>query len=331
VRPHLEVPPVSNAPIPLTSGDESALLLSTSDLMLPTKLRLLVFAPHPDDETIAAGGLIQQVLAGGGAVRVVFVTNGDGYVEAVRASVSRSDATGPDFVAYGQRRHDEALRALQRLGLRPENSRFLGFPDDGIDDLWSGNWFESEPYTSPHTRFSHPPYIDSVRPDLEYDGVDLESQIRLEVEQWRPDWILTPDPRDHHPDHCTTAVFVLEALRQMQRQSRAADRPVVLGYLVHATGYPASVNWLSNIANSGVGGSSTASRTLQHTEWLRLPLSSSQQEEKRLALAAYDSQLRAMRPFLVQFLRDYELFSRLDEGHVLTVPRDYAARFGRTR
>ena len=31
----------------------------------------MVFSPHPDDQTQAAGGLIQQVLRLGGAVKVV--------------------------------------------------------------------------------------------------------------------------------------------------------------------------------------------------------------------------------------------------------------------
>ena len=39
--------------------------------------RLLVVAPHPDDETIAAGGLIQSALHAGAAVRVLFATDGD--------------------------------------------------------------------------------------------------------------------------------------------------------------------------------------------------------------------------------------------------------------
>src|SRR5262245_37483517 len=35
--------------------------------------RLLVIAPHPDDETLGAGGLIQRVIAHHGAVHVVLV------------------------------------------------------------------------------------------------------------------------------------------------------------------------------------------------------------------------------------------------------------------
>src|SRR5512136_1478514 len=42
--------------------------------------RLLVLAPHCDDETLGSGGLIQSALAAGIQVRVVIATNGDGYV-----------------------------------------------------------------------------------------------------------------------------------------------------------------------------------------------------------------------------------------------------------
>src|SRR5689334_9969241 len=38
--------------------------------------RLLVIAPHPDDETLGAGGLIQRVRANDGQVRVVLITAG---------------------------------------------------------------------------------------------------------------------------------------------------------------------------------------------------------------------------------------------------------------
>lgn len=39
--------------------------------------RLLVLAPHPDDESLSSAGLIQQVLENGGSVRSTVVTSGD--------------------------------------------------------------------------------------------------------------------------------------------------------------------------------------------------------------------------------------------------------------
>src|SRR5690349_19902092 len=56
---------------------------AVEELTVPPRLRLVVVEPHPDDESLGAGGLIQQTLAGGGRVHVLFMTNGDGYPEAV--------------------------------------------------------------------------------------------------------------------------------------------------------------------------------------------------------------------------------------------------------
>ena len=39
--------------------------------------KIAVLAPHPDDESLGTGGLIQQALAAGAEVRVIFVTDGD--------------------------------------------------------------------------------------------------------------------------------------------------------------------------------------------------------------------------------------------------------------
>ena len=149
-------------------------LFSSRELPVPAGLRLLVFAPHPDDETLAAAGLIQRVQARHGTVRVVFVTNGDGYVDGVRREVQRSETSRGDFIEYGRRRHDEALRAISRLGLQPADARFLGFPDDGIDDLWAGHWSPERPYRSPYTHAESPPYRESFNRRVEYAGTDLK-------------------------------------------------------------------------------------------------------------------------------------------------------------
>jgi LmbE family N-acetylglucosaminyl deacetylase/GT2 family glycosyltransferase len=76
--------------------------------------RLLVLAPHPDDEVIAAGGLIAQHLDEKRAVRVVVVTDG---------------AQGGDATA----REEETRRGLARLGQGAEIV-FLGFPDRALGD-----------------------------------------------------------------------------------------------------------------------------------------------------------------------------------------------------
>jgi hypothetical protein len=39
--------------------------------------RVLILAPHPDDEAIGAGGLIQRALSAGAKVNIICFTNGD--------------------------------------------------------------------------------------------------------------------------------------------------------------------------------------------------------------------------------------------------------------
>ncbi len=39
--------------------------------------RVLILAPHPDDEAIACAGIIQDALNSGAEVRVTYLTNGD--------------------------------------------------------------------------------------------------------------------------------------------------------------------------------------------------------------------------------------------------------------
>ena len=63
-----------------------------------------------------------------GKVRVVFVTNGDGYTYAVRLRVKNPRISAKDFIEYGKKRQEEAVQALCELGLQPEDAIFLGFP-----------------------------------------------------------------------------------------------------------------------------------------------------------------------------------------------------------
>src|SRR5262249_58628494 len=83
------------------------------DGLLSRSTRLLVISPHPDDETLGAGGLIQRVVGLKGAVKVVFMTSGDGYPEGVEMEEHISHPTAQDFREYGVERQNEAVRVLQ--------------------------------------------------------------------------------------------------------------------------------------------------------------------------------------------------------------------------
>lgn len=82
-------------------------------------------APHPDDETIGAFGLIRRLRAMRSAVRVIVVTDG--------AASHRASARWPRDRLVRERRR-ETLRALHGLGVRRGAVSFLGLPDGGLPD-----------------------------------------------------------------------------------------------------------------------------------------------------------------------------------------------------
>jgi LmbE family N-acetylglucosaminyl deacetylase len=84
--------------------------------------RLLVLAPHPDDEVIGCGGLVAQHRKANRKVRVVVATDG-----------TAAEAAGDDRDAYRIRREAESSAALERLG-RGVELEFLRFRDRELAD-----------------------------------------------------------------------------------------------------------------------------------------------------------------------------------------------------
>ena len=80
----------------------------------------IVIAPHPDDESLACGGVIAGACRQGLRGKVVIVSDGVG-------SHPNSKAYPPDRLRA--LREGEARRAGAELGLRPDDMLFLGLPD----------------------------------------------------------------------------------------------------------------------------------------------------------------------------------------------------------
>lgn len=97
-------------------------LASLPPLRLKRPRRLVVVAPHPDDEVLAAGGLLQYMHRLGVDSTVVAVTDGE-------ASHPEASALGLDIAAT---RALETQIALQRLGCSSVRVERLGFPDGGV-------------------------------------------------------------------------------------------------------------------------------------------------------------------------------------------------------
>jgi LmbE family N-acetylglucosaminyl deacetylase len=159
--------------------------------------RLLVFAPHPDDETLATGELIQSARSAGAAVRVVFATDGDNNPWPQRWLERRWRIGAEERQRWGARRRREATAALAVLGIDACDSiRFLGWPDQGLTDaLMHG---------------------DRAVDEL----VDVLSSFA-------PTHLAMPTLADRHPDHSALRVMLELALL------RADVECMHLGYVVH--------------------------------------------------------------------------------------------------
>lgn len=77
-----------------------------------------VIAPHPDDETLATGGLIARLTQCGAKVSVIAVTDGENAYQ------------HNEGLAALRSREQEA--ALHRLGIKPDGIHRLRFPDSAV-------------------------------------------------------------------------------------------------------------------------------------------------------------------------------------------------------
>jgi LmbE family N-acetylglucosaminyl deacetylase len=134
--------------------------------------RLLVVAPHPDDDAIGCGGTIARSAGRGATVSVVYVTDG-------AASHPNSKRYPPE--ALRALREREAIEGLRRLGIATPPV-FLRVPDGRVSHL-SGR-----------------------ERDLAIAALEAcidESACEVVFGPWRD---------EPHPDHAGTAALLAEAL-----------------------------------------------------------------------------------------------------------------------
>lgn len=85
--------------------------------------RIVVVAPHPDDETIGAWGLIRRARRQGAVVHVIVVSDG---------GASHPGSTRWPRSRLIKERQKETRRALRGCHLTPSDLTFLGLPDGGL-------------------------------------------------------------------------------------------------------------------------------------------------------------------------------------------------------
>jgi LmbE family N-acetylglucosaminyl deacetylase len=293
-------------------------------LELANRERLLVVAPHPDDETLAAGGLVQRVRTRGGTTRVVILTAGDGYVEAVMHETGKLRPRPVEYLRYGERRMREARAALRQLAPDGVRLQFLGFPDGGLHALLHAHWWRSWPEYSPTTRAAKPPYSDVLEPDCPYDGDDLRRELENILRDVKPTIIVFPDLHDRHPDHRATGLFTMLAVADWLGPTGKVGiiRPRLLTYLIHWPDWPAG--WQTPVPQG-----EAAQQPLELPAALAqegairvLTLTDHELATKRVALQRYTTQQQEMPALLAAFVRRTEPFRLVDVSqltHIATI------------
>ncbi len=146
-------------------------------------------APHPDDESLGAGGAIALLRDAGLPVQVLFVSDG-----------SKSHPNSPSYPATRLRdlRESEAREALNVLGVLPEDALFLRLPDTQV------------------------PTPDN--PDFD----DAVNRVVNLIWSFGPDTILVPWRRDPHRDHRATWQIFHRAVALLAIQPRLLEYPIWL-------------------------------------------------------------------------------------------------------
>ncbi len=253
--------------------------------------RLLVLAPHPDDEALAAAGQILAAKASGASVKVVWLTLGDGFELA-------APRPGPEGLrSLAKIRMEEAKEATRVLGLGDEDRVFLGYPDQGLLRLFLTHYYL--PFESPHTKLRRVSYPGCFREGAPYTGKDLEADLKAILEAFRPTRVLVPSPLDAHPDHQATAYFAMRILAERGETDRLRY------YIVHG-GYeyplPKGLHPRLPLYPAPRG---------RHLPWEKRLLKEDHIEKKLAAVRAHASQLGRIGRFMLAFVRTNELESPL--------------------
>ncbi|BCU81420.1 hypothetical protein JIR001_12030 [Polycladomyces abyssicola] len=272
----------------------------------PLKLgdRILIAAPHPDDETIATGGVIQRSLRQGKRVIVVWMTTGDGYRLAVERDFGILRPLPVNYRELGLLRHRETLRAGHRLGLKNGEMLFLGFPDGGTRALWSDHWDFTRPYHALNGS-AKVPYSFAYAPGVPYCGEQAVREWVELIRRYHPTDVFYPDPNDNHPDHWGTGAFVQYVLAQLRMPVKEWT------YLVHRGDYPQP--WLYDpylklhppylFHNEG-------------TKWVEEQVDQREEIQKNAALHQYASQEKVLGWFLESFIRKNEVFGQYPKPYI---------------
>lgn len=200
---------------------------SNSNLVLARGKKILILAPHQDDEALMCAGVIEHALTNGAEVKVAVITNGDKKGRKM-----------------GLIRIKETIEAMNYLGLGANNIIFFGYGNTKMDSSAFMNrlYNAATDTTVVPSNVGTQTYSIPEVPEYHYQkyGVhglynritcrrDLESAIR----EYNPDHIFVSSLYDIHPDHSILYRFTVESIINIKRNNPEFS-PTMHEYLIHS-------------------------------------------------------------------------------------------------
>jgi LmbE family N-acetylglucosaminyl deacetylase len=279
--------------------------LSAQEITFDKKDRILILAPHPDDEAIGCAGIIQEALSAGAKIKITYLTNGDHNQVAFIVYDKRLVMRRGEFIHMGQVRKSEAIKAMKLLGLSENDLIFLGYPDFGTFNIFSKFWQAKKPFKSILTRISNVPYKENFSYGAPYAGESILGDLKKVLLDYKPNKIFVSHPADVNVDHKSFYLFLEVALADLTDK---IPQPKIYPYLIHCVDWPLPRHYHPEL-------NLEPPRKFLNTQigWLKFELTPEQLNKKYQAILCYKSQTESSAFYLLAFARKNELFGDYSE------------------
>ena len=263
--------------------------------------RILILAPHPDDEAIGAAGVIQKAVAVGAEVKIALLTNGENNELSFIAYKKRPILGRKGLTAMGQVRRGESIAAMSTLGLNENDIVSLGYPDFGTMEVMMRAWGEgAKPLRSMLSRVQYVPYENAMSPNAPYVGDSVLKDLESIMTSFKPTKVFVSHPADANRDHRALYLFMKVALWDLEGK---IHQPDVYPYIIHVAGWPKPKGYHPEKILD-------VPKDLEHSviAWKYLKLEPEEVEKKYEAILRYVSQNKGVPKYLVSFAKQNELF-----------------------
>lgn len=250
--------------------------------------RVLVIAPHPDDEVICNAGIVRYAVENNIPIKIVILTDG----------CSLSDMS--------VERHQESLKGLSIIGLCEDKVSYLGFRDGSLNDLLTNNWEDKKPFKTSNGS-TNVTYPFASQKNGAYSGQNLQKNLETIMTDFKPTVIIYPSGDDEQLDHWASSAFTEYTALKTNFTGKKYT------YLLHLP--PQWPNPRTYNPEYYLYPPASQLGLQNGPKWVVFPLGIYQERLKEEAINTHRSQLD-LSSYLLSFIRKNELFSEYPELNI---------------